>query len=132
MEHPDSTQNFSSPFSMLENDVIQIQGLSVCTRIGVTEKEHLSPQHLLLDLQIQPQNSFSAQKSTQPLVDYSALAQRIQSLCAVGQWRLIETLAAEISNTLLLEFPIKRLTLRIRKFVLPHAEFVAVQTTRER
>ncbi|ALJ56483.1 bifunctional dihydroneopterin aldolase/dihydroneopterin triphosphate 2'-epimerase [Candidatus Xiphinematobacter sp. Idaho Grape] len=121
-----------SPFSVLEDDVIQIQGLSVCTRIGTTEEEHLFHQHLLLDLQIQPQSPFSAQKSTQPSVDYSALAQRIRSLCAVGQWRLMETLAAEISDTLLLEFPVKRLTLRIRKFVLPYAEFVAVQTTRER
>jgi len=118
---------------MLEGDVIQIHGLSVCARIGVTEEERLSHQHLLLDLQIHPQSPFSARKNTtQPLVDYSALAQRIRSLCSVGQWGLMENLASEVSNALLLEFSIKRLTLRVRKFVLPHAEFVAVQTTRRR
>lgn len=69
--------------------------------------------------------------STKPLVDYSILAQRIRSLCTASQWPLIETLAEKVSNALLLEFPIKRLTLRIRKFVLSHTEFVAVQITRE-
>ncbi|QQY08134.1 MAG: dihydroneopterin aldolase [Candidatus Xiphinematobacter sp.] len=116
---------------MLGEDVIQIRGLSVCTCIGTTREERLCPQHLLLDLQIQPQSP-PAEKGTEPFVDYSALTQRVRSLCAVGQWRLMETLAAEVTDVLLLEFPIRRLTLRVRKFILPYTEFVAVQTTRGR
>lgn len=117
---------------MSEEDIIQVQGLSVCARIGVTREERAYYQHLLLDLQIVPQYLFHSNQKNSPLVDYSLLTRRLRSLCAASQWQLIETLATEVSSTLLLEFSIKKLTLRIRKFVLPHAEFVAVQITRER
>jgi dihydroneopterin aldolase len=45
---------------------------------------------------------------------------------------LIETLADAVANHLLRVFPIQRVTVELRKFILPEVEFVSVTVTRDR
>jgi len=46
--------------------------------------------------------------------------------------RLIETLADAVANHLLEVFEIQRITVELRKFILPDVEFVSVTVTRTR
>jgi dihydroneopterin aldolase len=46
--------------------------------------------------------------------------------------KLIETLAAAIAAHLLAAFPIVRVRVELRKFILPDVKYVAVIVTRER
>ena len=117
----------------MKEDIIQIQGLAVSAYVGVPHEERSRKQKLLIDVQMHPRNAFdSLQEDIALTADYDTAAQRIRSLCEAVPRRLIETLASEIATTLLEEFPIQRVTIRIRKFILLDTEFVAVQTTRER
>ena len=52
----------------------------------------------------------------------------------VGQRRdrLIETLADALAAHLLEAFEIRRITIELRKYILPEVEFVSVTVTRER
>jgi dihydroneopterin aldolase len=46
--------------------------------------------------------------------------------------RLIETLADAVARHLLEAFEIRRITVELRKFILPEVEFVSVTVTRDR
>ncbi len=117
----------------MKQDIIQIQGLAIFVSVGVPEEERAYRQKLLIDVQMEPQHSFDSLGENLSLTaDYDQAAQKIRTLCDSVSFRLIETLAVEIANLLLSEFLIKKVMVRIHKFVLPDTEFVAVQTTRER
>ncbi len=117
----------------MKQDIIQIHGLAVAVSVGISEKERSCKQRLLIDVQMETQHSFDSLKENLSLTaDYAMAVQKIQAHCTVISCRLIETLASDIATLLLDEFPIKRATVRVRKFILPETEFVAAQTTRER
>jgi FolB domain-containing protein len=111
---------------------ISIRGLEVSARVGVPEEERSFPQKLLIDLEFSPsemsEELFDDIKRT---VDYYSVAARIEELVSQRPRRLIETLADEISLTLLKEFPLSWIHVTVRKFILPNAEWVSVSVRRE-
>jgi FolB domain-containing protein len=114
-------------------DQIIVSDLEVRCRVGVTEAERAQPQRLLISLEMEHDVSRAA--ATDDLtqtVDYYAVAQRVLSLGEDRQWKLIEALAAEIARLVLDEFQSRRVTVEVKKFVLPQARHVAVRLTRER
>jgi len=114
-------------------DSIFIRELEVFYRVGVSEEERLAPQRLLLTVEIE--NDFEAAAKTDDLsatIDYHAVAQRLLRLGEGREWKLIESLAVEIANTILREFGGDAVTVEVRKFVLPQAAHVAVRATRRR
>lgn len=117
----------------MNQDIIQIQGLIVFACVGLSELERSHRQKLLVDVQLKPQHPFeSIREDISLTADYGQVAEKIRNFCATISCQLIETLASEIAVLLLAEFPVMRVTVRIRKFILPDTEFVAVQTVRER
>jgi len=117
----------------MKQDIIQIQGLAVAVSVGISEQERASKQRLLIDVQMETQHAFDSVKENLSLTaDYAVAVQKIQAYCSNVSSHLIETLASNIASLLLDEFPLKRATVRVRKFILPETEFVAVQTTQER
>jgi phosphoglycolate phosphatase/dihydroneopterin aldolase len=54
----------------------------------------------------------------------------MKSLVAQRPRKLLETLAEEIAADLLKTFPIQKLTLEIKKFILPDTRHVSVQIVR--
>mgnify|MGYP003852397225 FL=1 len=65
-------------------------------------------------------------------MDYHAVAIQIQELAAARPRKLIETLATEICDFLLLNHPLAKVAIRIEKHILPDTECVAVHIERSR
>ncbi len=112
-------------------DTIEVRGLRVTTHIGVPDAERANPQTLLIDLILTPRTSFAnLGDRIEATVDYAAVATRIETLASARPRQLIETLAHEIAQTLLVEFTVVSVDVTIRKHILPHTEHVAVRCHR--
>ena len=112
---------------------ILIKSLVIHTHIGVPEAERAEAQRLLVDAIIEPLTDFpDLDDDITRTVDYDAASRRIQALAAEHPRRLIETLAHEIALLLVTEFPARQATVEIRKFILPHTDYVAVRHTLRR
>jgi phosphoglycolate phosphatase/dihydroneopterin aldolase len=112
-------------------DLIVIEKLEVQSVIGVPDEERTAPQRLLISLVIEPNISFSAlQDRIENTVDYAAVCERVKKVASKRPRKLIETLAEEIATELLGNFSIWRLSVEVRKFILPETEYVAVKIER--
>jgi dihydroneopterin aldolase len=112
-------------------DHILISDLEVFCRIGVTPAERARPQRLLLTVAMAHDLGPAAAADDLKLtVDYDAVAQRLLRLGEGREWRLIETLAADIAQVVLAEFGVKSVTVEVKKFVIPQARHVAVRLRR--
>jgi len=113
--------------------IIEIRGLQVHALVGVPDIERTNLQRLLVDLRCsacsQPPDLDDNIALT---VDYHALANRIVEIVSERPRKLIETLADELTSTVLSEFRLQWIEITVRKFVLPDAQWVAVSVRRER
>jgi 7,8-dihydroneopterin aldolase/epimerase/oxygenase len=114
-------------------DQITLSDLEVRYRVGVTEAERAQPQRLLVSVEMEHDVSrAAAADALTETIDYYAVAQRLLRLGDDRQWRLIETLATDIARVILEEFQPCRVTIEVKKFVLPQARHVSVRVTRAR
>lgn len=112
-------------------DKIIIQDLTVSYRVGVPDEERAQPQRLLLTVEMD--HNFSRAAAADDLrhtIDYHAVSQMLLHFSEGRSWKLIETLAVEIAATILRDFKAQRVTVEIKKFVIPEAAHVAVRVTR--
>jgi dihydroneopterin aldolase len=114
------------------DDQIHIEQLEVFAHIGVPDDERSAPQRLTFSITLWPVRGASE------LDDQIARAVNYAAVCAetkkfVRDWRdrLIETLADALAKHLLEAFEIRRITIELRKFILPDVEFVSVTVTRQ-
>ncbi len=111
---------------------ICIQGLEVEARIGVPEEERSKRQSLKIDVVMIPNIAFGAMDDdVDRTIDYHAVSLAIADLAAIGERKLIETLASEIADMLITKFHAVETNVRIRKYILPQTEWVAVECTRK-
>ena len=109
-------------------DTIHLRGLAVSSRIGATPEEQAFPQRLLLDLEIVPLWPFNRlEDSLARTVDYAAVSQEIITLAADRPRHLLETLAVDCASHILQHHAAREVGVRIRKFILPETEYVAVE-----
>ncbi len=112
-------------------DQIIIEDLEVFGRVGVPEAERAAPQRLLVTLVMERDFSAAAKSDNlRETIDYHAVAVRLTQLAGDKSWKLIETLAVEMAETVLREFHPTRVTVEIKKFILPQTRHVAVRVTR--
>ena len=122
------------PREILRNtgDCIRINGFTVPVRIGVPDDERAQPQNLVFDVLLETDFRDLGDEIART-TDYAAVAQWITEECARREVRLLETLAADLADGLLGNFPqVVSVTLDIRKFILPGTESVAVRVHRAR
>ena len=114
------------------SDLIRVVDLEVQAHIGVTEEERAHPQRLLISIEISVESLARAARSDNVLatVNYFDVTQRIKNVIAERPRKLLETLAEVIASDLLKAYPMKRVTLEIKKFVLPDAQYVSVKIDR--
>jgi len=112
-------------------DQIRIEQLEVSTRVGVPEKERASPQRLTVSISFWPyrQTRDLADKIDQT-VNYSAVAEETKNFVRDQSVKLIETLADRLATHLLKTFPIQKVVVELRKFVLEDAKYVSATVTR--
>jgi len=112
---------------------IEIAELEVQSSVGVSEKERRTRQKLAVCLRFQIAPPFgSLADEIARTIDYGAVANEVSAIAASGSRRLIETLVAEIADGLMARFPMIRLEVELRKFILPNTRYVSVRTARRR
>jgi dihydroneopterin aldolase len=95
---------------------VNVRGLRVRTRIGVTGDERAEPQHVLIDVSVEL--SAEAAASSDDLaqtVDYDALVTEVEAWAASGEWRLLERLAADICDLVLRRDNVRGVTVEVAK-----------------
>jgi len=109
------------------NEIV-IRGLRVSVFIGVPDAERAAAQEIEIDVIIEPIVPFAELRDEiSRTVDYAAAATRIVEVAGERSRQLIETLADEIAQMLLREFPSRSVSVEIRKFILPNTNHVAVR-----
>ena len=114
------------------NEIV-IRGLEVEAHLGVPDAERAERQRIVIHAVITPLTAFSdLADRIERTVDYAAAAREISALAAARPRRLIETLAFEIAEMVVNDFPAARAEIEVRKFILPDTAYVAVRCVRER
>lgn len=116
-----------------EADVLHLEEIELWARIGVPDAERAQAQRLTVSLTLWPLAGFdSCQDEIGGFVDYSAVVEEVRRIAADRTDKLIETMAEAIAAGLLAAFPIARVRVELRKFILPDVKHVAAILTRER
>jgi FolB domain-containing protein len=116
-----------------DGDAIRIEQLEVLTHIGVPDDERSQPQRLTISITLWPmRQDREMADDIDRTVDYAAVCAETKKFVHDRSDRLIETLANALASRLLDVFEIQRITIELRKFVLPDTQFVSVTVTRER
>ncbi|MEP6698308.1 MAG: dihydroneopterin aldolase [Verrucomicrobiota bacterium] len=115
----------------MNEETIHIEQLDIFARVGVTEQERANLQRLTLTITVWPKEKFeNLQDDIGRTVDYSAICVAAREFAHPRSNRLIETLADQLAQHLLQNFPLRQIKLELRKFVLPDAAYVAACVTR--
>ena len=112
-------------------DQIHIEQLEIFARVGVPEKERATSQRLTVSITLWPkQDMRDLTDQINRTVNYSAVAEEAKSFARDQSVSLIETLADRLATHLLGTFPIRKLTVELRKFPLPDAKHVSATVMR--
>jgi FolB domain-containing protein len=113
-------------------DKIIINELEVFYRVGVPEEERARPQRLLITVEMTRDCTAAANADDlAKTIDYYAVTQRLLKFGNGRSWRLIEKLAADIAEMVLAGFGAEAVSVEIKKFVVPQADYVSVRLTRK-
>jgi len=119
------------PRFAMTNDTIIISDLEVSYQVGVTKEERSKPQRLLLTLELSADfDSAVDRDELDKTIDYNEVSQRLLRFGKGREWRLIETVAADVAAMVLKEFRPKTVSVEVKKFIIPQARHVAVRLTR--
>lgn len=112
-------------------DKITVSDLEVRFHVGVPAEERVHSQRLLITLVMgcDCQRAIE-QDDLSGTIDYFAVTQRLKALGVGREWRLIETLAAEIAELILREFGATQVRVEVKKFIIPEAHHVSVTVER--
>lgn len=115
-------------------DRILVQGLAIDTIIGVHDWEKTSKQQVILDIDVGVDTARAARSDRlQDTVSYGDIARAVTALVEQRQLELIEALAEEVAEMLLVTFAIEEVRLRLKKpAAVANAEFVAVEIERRK
>lgn len=114
---------------MSEPDTILVHGLEVPCYLGVPEEERAALQTVRVDLELETA-AFPSQDHLDGTVDYHAVALAVKEEALKRPRLLLETMAQDFCSTILDGCQVSKVTVRIRKKVLPDTEWVGVQVTR--
>ncbi len=112
---------------------IEINELELKGKIGVPEEERETSQRLVVSLRFQIATNFqSLDDQVEKTVDYGFVAAEVERVVGATRAHLIETLLVEIADELMARFPMDRLQIELRKFILPNTGYVSVRLDRRR
>jgi dihydroneopterin aldolase len=116
------------------SDLIRVVDLEVQALIGVPDVERREPQRLLISLELGV-DSFQHAASTDNVgwtVNYADVVEHVKQITARRSRKLLETLAEDIAADIFKAFSIKKITIEIKKFILPETQYVSVKIERMR
>jgi dihydroneopterin aldolase len=115
------------------SDKILISGMGCLTAIGVTAGERAVKQQLSIDLEFPVAGRPADTDSIEDAVDYDTIARTVSEVCSSRQFNLIETVAEQIADRVLEEFPISQVRILVRKIspiAAPRVDYVSVEIVR--
>jgi dihydroneopterin aldolase len=115
------------------DDQVLIERLEIFAHIGVPDEERAVPQRLTLNIAFWPiRQAGEIQDEIVRAVNYATVCAETRKFVTASRNKLIETLADALAGHLLATFEIRRISIELRKYILPDVEFVSVIVTRER
>jgi len=120
--------------SEIDSDCIFLKDLRVETVVGVWDWERKIRQTVSIDLEIGTDiTRAAAMDSIDDALNYKDVAKRVQRFVADSQFHLIETLATKIAETVLSEFDIPWIEVRVNKLgAIRGAKHVGVRIRRHK
>jgi dihydroneopterin aldolase len=115
-------------------DKIFVEGLAAYCIIGTLPRERKKRQKVSIDLEFPtPVRKAARRDDLRDAVNYKRIADRATEFVSTSRFYLIETLAERLAQTLLREFKLKGLLLRVRKpTALRNAKNAGVEIFRKR
>lgn len=114
-------------------DQVHIEGLEIFAHIGVPDEERSAAQRLTFHITLWPmRQSGELKDQIARAVNYASVCAETRKFVAARRDKLIETLADALALHLLETFEIRKITIELRKYILPDVDFVSVTVTRER
>lgn len=108
------------------SDRITVSGLTVETRIGVTEKERSRPQDVVIDIDIERDLAAAgASDSLEDTIDYDGLVNEVAALARASECNLLETLASRIADRVADKDGVTGVTVKVGKGHVPVDEEVS-------
>ncbi|OOR89000.1 dihydroneopterin aldolase [Moraxella caviae] len=116
------------------NDVVFIKGLKINTLIGVYDWERAIKQSLVIDARLEcDMSKASSTDDVAHAINYKTVCEDIERLCHELKAKLLESLAQNICDYLLANYPCLRVTLTIHKpNAIKAADSVGVEVVREK
>lgn len=97
-------------------DTIFLSEVSVETRLGVPEWERMTPQTVILDIEIAMPHSRSCQSDEiEDTIDYGVVVMRIRQALAENSFKLVEALAEHVCQIVLKEFGAPWVKIKVAK-----------------
>ena len=94
--------------------LIELHGLEVFGRHGVTEEERERGQTFLFDVQLEVSDAALSDR-LEDTIDYVEVADRIRTVSDERQFTLLEALAAAVADEIVARFQPERVRVRVRK-----------------
>lgn len=108
---------------------ISIVDLEIYCRVGVPDEERAKPQRLLVTVDMDFDFSSAAVSDRiGRTIDYFEVSQRLLGFGERRSWKIIESLATDIADFILTDFHPEKVTVEVKKFPIPKAQFVSVTT----
>ncbi len=116
----------------MSGDLLQLRGLLLSTRLGITDAERAVPQRVLVTVSV-PVNarSVGGRDDLQGALDYARLREDILALAATER-RTLERLAEDIAKTALSHPDVTETTVELHKFPFPDGTEAVLTITRAR
>jgi dihydroneopterin aldolase len=114
-------------------DTIFLKEVKVETRLGVPDWERLSPQTIILDIELAMPHSRSCETDAiEDTIDYGIIVQRIRQMLTEHSFKLVEALAEHLCQLILKEFGTPWVKIKVSKpGILPgvHSLGVVIERT---
>ena len=108
------------------DDLLRLRGIQAYGHLGVTQKERDLGQRVEADIELSYRPAAARRPdSLDAVIDYEDVHRVVRSQIEMSRCRLLETLAEELALTLLTEFEVPRVRIRLRKLHVPVAGFHA-------
>ena len=98
------------------SDKIYLEGLAVKCKIGIFDWERKIKQKIVIDLEISTDIRKAAKNdSIKDTIDYKRIAKHAITFITESEYYLIETLAERLAESILKDFGLKQIRLRVSK-----------------
>ena len=110
---------------------IRISELEVFYHVGVPEEERAQPQRLLvsIDMDVEADAAVSTD-DVGDTINYFEVSQALLQFGNGRSWKLLERLTVELAEMIAKQYQPVKVTVEVKKFILPEARFVSVSSTR--